>query len=220
MPIDTRLDGNPATLFSGAQWLRGRLGFAVRHGAITMRLAGAEARHGWVGDAGAAFSGRMSTAAGLADRLEAEVEATATTLTEYGRTLAVAQARLQAVRALAAGQGLAVTGTLILDPVAADPVTQARQQVAYALAMSQVAELRALMAGARSQALARQAQARAVPPIVPTDLAAAAGATASLSGQAMTAGEGFVPWADGPAGELLAHEPAHVLQQRSGVPSL
>jgi hypothetical protein len=199
MPIDTRLDGNPASLFSGAQWLRGRLGFETGNGSTTMRLAGAEARHSWVGAAGAAFSDRMAAAAVLADRLRGEIEATAATFSEYGQTLATAQARMQAVRALAGGQGLMVAGTMIYDPVAADPVTYARLQSAYMFAMTQVVELRTLMATARALAQARQAQAQAVAPIRPADVAGT-GATARLTEN------------------LLAHEQAHIVQQR-GAPA-
>ncbi|GIE31302.1 hypothetical protein Ait01nite_043470 [Actinoplanes italicus] len=224
MPIDTRLDGNPAALFSGAQWLRGRLGFEVDNGATTMRLAGHEARHSWVGAGGAAFSERMTAAAGLADRLRAEIEATAATFSDYGQTLATAQARMQAVRSLAGGQGLMVAGTLILDPVAADPATYARLQTAYVLAMSQVAELRTLMASARALAQARQAQVRAVPPIQPTDVVSGSGGAPppakpdELRSRAFTTEQSKPAPGPEPAGRNLpAHEQTHVVQQRNGV---
>jgi hypothetical protein len=230
MPIDTRLDGNPASLFSGAQWLRGRLGFEVDSGATTMRLCGDEARHSWMGAAGAAFSDRMAAAAVLADRLRAEIEATAATFSEYGQTLATAQARMQAVRALAGGQGLVVAGTMIYDPVAADPVTYARLQTAYMLAMSQVVELRTLMAAARALAQARQAQAQAVPPIQPADVVSTGGTARLTENRAATPAEkpeeerdrAFAPEQSKPEPTergLLAHEQAHTVQQRSEAPA-
>jgi hypothetical protein len=217
MPIDTRLDGDPASLFSGAQWLRGRLGFEVDGASTTMRLAGDEARHSWLGAGGAAFSDRMIAAAGLADRLRAEAEATAATFTEYGRTLATAQARMRAVRALAGGQGLIVAGTMIHDPVAADPVTYARLHSAYVFAMTQVVELRTLMATARALAQARQSQAQAVPPIRPGDVVSGPGGGA---GTARLTGNDATTPVERPADRgLLTHEQAHVVQQRDGVPA-
>jgi hypothetical protein len=227
MPIDTRLDGNPASLFSGAQWLRGRLGFEVDNGATTMRLAGDEARHSWVGAGGAAFSDRMAAAAVLADRLRAEIEATAATFTEYGQTLATAQARMQAVRSLAGGQGLVVAGTMIYDPVAADPATYARLQSAYVFALAQVAELRTLMTTARALAQARQAQVQAVPPIQPADVVSAGtGGTPApekpdeIRARAyVTEQSKPVPEPGSAEGNLLAHEQAHVVQQQGGVPA-
>ncbi|MEU4622731.1 hypothetical protein AB0G04_22520 [Actinoplanes sp. NPDC023801] len=182
MPIDTRLDGDPASLFSGAHWLRGRLGAEADGCATALRLAGDEARHSWVGAAGAAFSERMAAAAVLADGLRTEAEAAATTFTEYGRTLATAQGLMQAARSLAAGQGLVVAGTTIYDPIAPDPLVHAQQRTAYMLALQQVTGVRTMMASAQALARARQAASQAVPPIGPTDVVGgAAGQTARLT---------------------------------------
>jgi hypothetical protein len=70
MPIDTGLDGNPASLFSGAQWLRGRLGFEVDNGATTMRLSGDEARRSWVGAGGTGGAERHLLAHELAHTVQ------------------------------------------------------------------------------------------------------------------------------------------------------
>jgi hypothetical protein len=184
MPIDTRLDGNPATLYAGSQYLRSRLGFEVDGAATTLRAAGDEARHGWLGSAGAAFSDRMAGAAVLADALRAEIDATALTLSQYADMLTGAQTTMIAARQLAAGQGLIVTGTMILDPYSPDPVVHQQQRLAYAFALQQVAQARTMMVTARTIAQARQAAAQARPPIRSTDVVGGLG-----GGAAKPAGE-------------------------------
>jgi hypothetical protein len=170
MPIDTRLDGNPATLYAGSQYLRARLGFEVNGSASTLRAAGDEARHEWLGSAGAAFSDRMGAAAARADALRAEIDATALTFSQYADMLAGAQTTMIVARQIAASGGLIVAGTTILDPFSPDPVTHQRQRLAYALALQQVSQARTMMVTARTIAQARQSQAQARPRIQPTDV--------------------------------------------------
>jgi hypothetical protein len=208
MPIDTRLDGNPATLYAGSQYLRTRLGFEVDGAATTLRAAGDEARHGWLGSAGAAFSDRMSTAATRADALRAEIEATALTFSQYADMLTGAQATMLVARQIAMSGGLIVSGTTILDPYSPDPVTYQQQRLTYALAVQQVSQARTMMVTARAIAQARQSAAQAQPRIRPDDV---------VGGAAVKAGG--IHFAPEPHEPTLAHELTHVVQQRGGTPT-
>ncbi|MEU8662623.1 hypothetical protein, partial [Actinoplanes philippinensis] len=179
MPIDTRLDGNPAALYAGSLYLRDRLGFEVDAAATTLRTAAGEARHGWVGSAGATFSDRMTGAAGRADALRSEVDATAQTMSQYADVLISAQGTMLMARQMASAQGLIVAGTMILDPYSPDPVVRQQQQVAYATAVQQVLQARGLMTTARMIAQGRRSVARSQPPIRPGDvIGGTAGGTA------------------------------------------
>ncbi len=235
MPIDTRLDGNPATLYAGSQYLRSRLGFEVDGAATTLRATGDEARHGWLGSAGGAFTDRMATVAVLTDALRAEIDATALTLSQYADMLTGAQATMIAARQIAAGQGLIVTGTTILDPYSPDPLVHQQQRLAYAFALQQVAQARTMMVTARTLAQARQATAQARPRVQPGDVVGGTGGgptvekprgvvreqparepnrpAAEPTVPATRSGDaGFAPEQRDPT---LAHEQTHVVQQRS-----
>ncbi|MFC4071359.1 eCIS core domain-containing protein [Actinoplanes subglobosus] len=198
MPIDTRLDGNPASLYAGSQYLRSRLGLEVDGSAAALRTAGAEARHGWLGSAGTTFGTRMTTAAARAAALRAEIDATALTFSQYADMLAGAQTTMIVARQIAASGGLVVAGTMILDPFSPDPVTYQQQRLTYALALQQVSQARTMMVTARSIAQVRQSVARAQPRIQPTDVVSGGGVPAK------------------PAEALVAHELTHVVQQRGG----
>jgi hypothetical protein len=217
MPIDTRLDGSPVTLYAGSRYLRDRLGFEVDGSATTLRAAGDEARHGWLGSAGAAFGDRMAAAAVRADALRAEVDATALTLSEYADTLTGAQTTMLAARQLAAAQGLIVAGTMILDPYSPDPVVHQQQRLAYAVALQQVSQARAMMVTARAVAQARQAAAHAQPMIRPGDVVSGPGGGAPVQRPAAT--DGDIPFAPEQREPVAAHELNHVVQQRNGPPT-
>ncbi|MEU4156923.1 DUF4157 domain-containing protein [Actinoplanes sp. NPDC026670] len=208
MPIDTRLDGNPATLYAGSQYLRGRLGFEVDGAGATLRAAGDEARHGWLGSAGAAFSTRMTAAAVRSDALRAEIDATALTMSQYADMLTGAQTTMLVARQMASAQGLIVAGTMILDPYSPDPVIHQQQRLAYTLALQQVSQARTMMMTARSIAQARQSVAQARPPIQPGDVVGGTGSAAVIRSDDIH----FAP--EKPAPETVAHELTHVVQQR------
>ncbi|WP_433790146.1 hypothetical protein [Actinoplanes sp. CA-252034] len=213
MPIDTRLDGNPATLYAGSQYLRARLGFEVDGAATTLRAVGDEARHGWLGSAGAAFSDRMTAAATRADALRAEVDATALTFSQYADMLTSAQTTMLVARQIAASGGLIVAGTMILDPYSPDPATYQQQRLTYALAVQQVSQARTLMVTARTIAQARQSAARAQPMIKPGDVVGGAAGAAGGAPRREANGSGEIRFAPEQREPSLAHEQAHVPQQ-------
>lgn len=204
MPIDTRLDGNPASLYAGSQYLRSRLGLEVDGSAAALRTAGDEARHGWLGSAGSTFGARMTTAAARAGALRAEIDATALTFSQYADMLAGAQTTMIVARQIAMSAGLIVAGTMILDPYSPDPVTHQQQRLAYTLALQQVSQARTMMITARSIAQVRQSAAQAGPRVQADDV---------VSGAAVKPGEiHFAPDQDD---RTVAHELTHVVQTRS-----
>jgi hypothetical protein len=123
MPIDTRIDGDPASIRASADWLRNRLAVQVDHCVDELFGARDDADAGWRGDAGPAFSSRMDAAARTSDTLRADAERVAQSFNTYADDLSTAQAGMERARGIARDAGLQLSGTTILDPGPAPAVT-------------------------------------------------------------------------------------------------
>ncbi len=116
MPIDTQLDGNPASIRASADWLGKSLAAGIDRSVTDLFAARDDAESGWQGDAGPAFRGRMDTAARKADTLRADVERVAQSFHAYADELTTAQAGMERARGIAREAGLELAGATILDP--------------------------------------------------------------------------------------------------------
>lgn len=118
MPLETRLEGNPAAIRACAAYLRSELcsraddlaGVTIRQRSV---LASA-----WEGSSGDAFGVRARALAGAADDFVAQGTATAAALEGVAVALKQAQGGLDSVRTTAAAAGLDVHGTQVLEPTA------------------------------------------------------------------------------------------------------
>jgi hypothetical protein len=116
MSIDTGVDGDPASIRAGADWLRGRLAANVDKCVDDLFAARDEADGAWGGAAGPAFSARMDTAGRRSDALRADAERVAQSFHAYADDLTTAQAGMERARGIARGAGLELAGDTILDP--------------------------------------------------------------------------------------------------------
>ncbi|MCA2216257.1 hypothetical protein [Jidongwangia harbinensis] len=116
MPIDTQLEGDPASIRASASWLTASLASAVGESVTDLFKVRDEAESGWRGDAGPAFSSKLDAGAREADRLRADAERAGRSLNSYADDLTTAQVGMQRARAIALEGGLALAGSTILDP--------------------------------------------------------------------------------------------------------
>jgi hypothetical protein len=121
MPIDTRLDGDPAGIRASATWLTASLATAVDQSVTDLFQVRDQAESGWRGDAGPVFHRRMDDGGRRADDLRADAERAGQSLNVYADDLATAQAGMARARAIAAEGGLTLAGDTILDPGAGPP---------------------------------------------------------------------------------------------------
>lgn len=118
MPLETRLEGEPAGLRSLADWLRNDLGGAADEAATDTFRQRSLLASGWDGEGGDAFHQRATALARSADELSTQAGGTATLLHTLAAALERAKEGLADVRDAAARAGLRVTGTLVHEPVA------------------------------------------------------------------------------------------------------
>ncbi|MGK5684860.1 hypothetical protein [Actinoplanes sp. URMC 104] len=114
--IETRLDGDPASIRANADWLKAQLAARLDRSVTDMFAARDDAGSGWRGDAGPGFAGRMDAAGRKGDTLRADIETTAQGFHRYADDLTTAQAGMERARAIAREGGLQLAGTTILDP--------------------------------------------------------------------------------------------------------
>ncbi|GAB2449927.1 hypothetical protein GCM10027062_33940 [Nocardioides hungaricus] len=116
MPIDTEIQGSPASVESAASWLRSDLGKAVSSSADKLAGARSTASSDWDGAAGEAFTARIGSAVGRVDTLEAGITSVAGSLETYASRLSTLQNRMADIRGAAQTAGLTVTAYVIQDP--------------------------------------------------------------------------------------------------------
>ncbi|GAB3502680.1 hypothetical protein [Amycolatopsis cihanbeyliensis] len=116
MSIDTKIEGNPENVRGVSNWLRDSLAAGVSDAAGQIYQARNSADAGWQGEAGEAFSGKMTTAARKTDELAAAANTAAQNIDTYAAELHRAQEDMRGVRERAAAAGLMVNGDLIEDP--------------------------------------------------------------------------------------------------------
>ncbi len=116
MPIDTKIEGSPASVKGASHWLRTSLGTQVGHAADQINTSRNTANAGWDGTAGQAFSAKMTGGADKADGLASAASSAAQALDDYAAELQRAHNDMHAVRAAAATGGLTVNGEVIEEP--------------------------------------------------------------------------------------------------------
>ncbi|MGN6129413.1 MAG: hypothetical protein ACTHOK_03640 [Nocardioidaceae bacterium] len=114
--LDTEIPGDPASVAAVAEWLAGTVAPAVEDGAVALRRAGQEADADWQGEAGSAFSARMSGALQKTTSLRSCVSASASALQRFADVLRSCQDRMAQAREDAATACLQVSGFTVLDP--------------------------------------------------------------------------------------------------------
>lgn len=116
MSIDTTIQGNPAIVRGVSIWLRDSFAASVSEAAGQIYQARNSADAGWHGEAGEAFSGKMTIAARKTDELAAAANSAAENIDTYAAELHRAQEDMRRVRERAAAAGLTVNGDIIEEP--------------------------------------------------------------------------------------------------------
>src|ERR1700759_818685 len=101
MPIDTHIDGDPASIRAAATWLNNSLAAGVDRGITDLFAVRDQAETSWQGDAGPGFRTRMDGAGHKAGQLRADAERAATTFNSYADDLTTAQAGVARARDIA-----------------------------------------------------------------------------------------------------------------------
>ena len=125
MTIDTRIAGNPQSVWTVSDWLRNDLGREISEAVDSIYTARNSSDAGWDGTTGDAFSARMNSGAQHADTLSTAVTDVATAFDAYAAQLHSAQTDMAHIRATASEAGLVVRDFLIESPgmEPADPGT-------------------------------------------------------------------------------------------------
>jgi hypothetical protein len=165
MPIETRIDGNPASIRASADWLRDRLAAEMDRSVGVMFAARDEAGGGWRGDAGPAFGARMDRAGRKSDALRGDVERVAQSFHRYADDLTTAQAGMARARSIARDAGLGLAGDAIQDP---GPVPA--EVGAYGLAQEEANRARAVLDAAQAIGRSMWDDARTKPLLLVADV--------------------------------------------------
>lgn len=121
MPINTRIDGDPATVFSAADWIRNPLASGITHTADQVYAARNRADAGWHGGASEAFRDMMTRGAASVDDFGDSANEMAGRFDNVAAELQRAQREMQRIRDAAAAAGLTVTSAAIQEPGPAPP---------------------------------------------------------------------------------------------------
>ena len=116
MPIDTHLEGDPASIRAAAAWLAKSLAAAVDQSVTDLFGVRDQAETSWGGDAGPAFHSKLDAGGRKADDLRADAERAAQAFDSYADDLTTAQAGMARARSIAVDGGLALAGDTVLDP--------------------------------------------------------------------------------------------------------
>ncbi|GLY00224.1 MULTISPECIES: hypothetical protein [Actinoplanes] len=192
MPIDTTVDGNPGSVQSAADWLRGTLARDVGRSVETLQSAADETTAHWAGRAASAFRTRMAGASAKAGALHDDARSIADTFSRFADGLAVAQSRMAQARDIAVAGGLRVAGLLILEPGAAPSASvlgggaaalaeYQRKVVAYQAAGAEVTAARAELAANTEVLTASYTELAGRPIIEMDDLTGASGELAVIA---------------------------------------
>lgn len=116
MSLDTEVRGEPGAIERAASWMRDTLRPTVDRCGDVLARSSSRAGSGWRGPAGEKFAATAREAVGKADRLNGDVGSVAVALDSFAAALRTAQSEMAAIRADAAGAGLAVHGFEIEKP--------------------------------------------------------------------------------------------------------
>ena len=123
MPINTLIEGSPASIRNVADWLEGKLASALDSAVEGIFAARDSGERGWVGDAGVAFTSRMNSAGHSTDGLRGDVETVARACQRFADDLTTAQSGMARARGIAVEAGIAVSGDMIMEPAAVSEPT-------------------------------------------------------------------------------------------------
>jgi uncharacterized protein YukE len=112
MPIDTHLDGDPASIRAAGDWLGTSLAARIDQCVTDLFAVRDDAARGWQGDAGSSFQTKMDTAGRNANQTRADAERAAQVFNSYADDLTTAQNGMERARQ----GGLELAGDTILDP--------------------------------------------------------------------------------------------------------
>ncbi|WP_033440915.1 hypothetical protein [Saccharothrix sp. NRRL B-16314] len=115
MPLETAVQGDPASLRATAEWLR-ELARAAEEAGTTARGASTMSEAGWTGPAADSFRATVGATLGEVDGIAATDTGAAAALDAHAADLETVKARMAQAVAVASGAGLTVFGTLICEP--------------------------------------------------------------------------------------------------------
>ncbi|OBI74727.1 hypothetical protein A5664_27385 [Mycolicibacterium fortuitum] len=115
MAIDTKIEGDPNSVRSTADWLRATLASKVSHTEGEIHAARTTATADWHGEAGDAFAARMESGAKKVDGLKISITNSAQAIDDFAEELQRAQSAMETVRNNAMNAGLTVDGFVIQD---------------------------------------------------------------------------------------------------------
>lgn len=113
MPVDTRIDGDPADILRAEHWIRTTLGPTIERTADDAARARRVADDAWDGDASDAFLERTSTYVRLIDDLHDRTRSAAETFATLAAELSRARGDMGDIRERAAQGGLPLEGFVI-----------------------------------------------------------------------------------------------------------
>ncbi|WP_280434598.1 hypothetical protein [Nocardia carnea] len=116
MTIDTKIEGDPASIRASAAWLRDTLGNQLSTAVNDLDKVRGLAESGWDGESGDAFVTKTREAATKANTFLTEVQKYATALETLAGQVQQAQLDMSTVRTHATEAGLTLTGTTIEKP--------------------------------------------------------------------------------------------------------
>ncbi|WP_162561512.1 hypothetical protein [Salinispora mooreana] len=116
MPLDTSLEGDPASIRACVGWLRHTIVPSIDACVVDMQRASRFAGSGWQGMAGSEFQVRIESGGKKADELRVGVERAANSFDAYADDLHAAQVGMERARHIAVAGGLQLAGNIILDP--------------------------------------------------------------------------------------------------------
>lgn len=114
--MDTRVDGDPASVTAAATWLRGTLAVKVAEATEETQSARQSARYVWEGDSASSYQAFTRDLVDISDRHEERVRRAADSLEDYAAQLALLESAMIDIRSRARGGGLVVEGTVIHPP--------------------------------------------------------------------------------------------------------
>ncbi|QNG17330.1 DUF1269 domain-containing protein [Rhodococcus triatomae] len=121
MSIETLIEGNPDSIRTASDWLRGSLATGIDTAVESIDASRSAADGGWDGEAGDNFSEKMKSAGNKGNDLSSAARESATSIDDAAAALQTAQSMMEQIRSDAAAAGLTVNGTVIEHPGDAPP---------------------------------------------------------------------------------------------------
>lgn len=121
MPINTKIDGSPDSIWEAGQWIHDSLASSISDAVSQIYEARNNADSEWQGEASEAFQTKMTTGGRRGEEFASAAETMAEKINNVGDALRRAHRDMAGIRSEAGSAGLTVTGETIEDPGAAPP---------------------------------------------------------------------------------------------------